>query len=101
MDLHGPGDDPRNLILTDKSLNYWMWRDVEALAISRTHLHDETLSYEVTPKHVSNANDRRYFADEMQITLKQIDPITRNMIALLYQQPVRSRNQRTIPANCT
>jgi hypothetical protein len=101
MDLHGPGNDPSNLILTDKSLNYWMWRDVEALAISRAHLHNETLSYEVTPKHVSNANDRRYFADEMQITLKQIDPITRNMIALLWSNPVRSRNPRTIPANCT
>ena len=101
MDLHGPGNDPSNLILTDKSLNYWMWRDVEALAISRAHLHDETLSYEVTPKHVSNANDRRYFADEMQITLKQIDPITRNMIGLLWSSPVRSRNPRTTPANCT
>ena len=101
MDLHGPGYDPRNLILTDKSLNYVMWRDVEALAISRAHIHDETLSYEVTPTHVSNSNDRRYFADGMQITLRQIDPITRQMIALLYQNTVRSNNQRTIPSNCT
>jgi len=100
MDLHGPGDDPRNLIITDKSLNYWMWRDVEAVAISLAHIHDRTLSYEVTPAHVSNSNDRRYFSDRMNITLKEIDPLTRAALRVLYNGPVTSSNQRPVPPNC-
>ncbi len=100
MDLHGPGGDPRNLILTDKSLNYRMWRDVEALAISLAHIHERTLSYEVTPSHVSDFNDRRYFSDRMNISLNEIDPITRVALRVLYSGTAVSSNQRQIPANC-
>lgn len=100
MDLHGPGNDPRNLIITDKSLNLRMWRDVEAVAISLAYLHDSALAYEVTPAHVSNASDRRYFADRMDITLNEIDPLTRVALRILYNGSVVSSNQRAIPANC-
>jgi len=100
-DLHGPGSDPRNLILTDKSINIRMYLDVERLAIARAHWLDQTLSYTVEPHHMAQSGDKRYFADGMRITLKQIDPLTRQALAILYDGTVTSSKKRIPPTNCT
>ena len=100
-DLHGPGDDPRNLILTDKSINIRMYLDVEQHAIDRAHWLDQTLSYSVAPRHMANSGDKRYFADGMRITLKRIDPLTRQALAILYDGTITSSKGRTPPGNCS
>lgn len=100
-DLHGPGNLPQNLILTDKSLNGLMSSRVEQGAINRIHQQGQTLSYRVDAQHVANSGDRRYFADGMRITLNRIDPVTRAVTENIFNDTIRSNNQRPIPSTCT
>ncbi|MFQ5881378.1 MAG: DUF4157 domain-containing protein [Candidatus Methylomirabilales bacterium] len=99
-DLHGP-DEPRNLIITDKSINRLMFTRVERDAIDRTHNQDQVLSYRVTARHLSSSGDRRYFADGMAITLNRIDPLTGQIIENIFSGTITSGVQRPVPANCT
>lgn len=100
-DLHGPGNDPRNLIISDKSLNLRMFNAAERTAIERAYDQDQVLSYLVEPEHVANTGDRRYFADAMDITLKRIDPVTHAVLEEIFKGTVESRKPRAIPSNCT
>jgi outer membrane protein OmpA-like peptidoglycan-associated protein len=99
-DLHGPGDQAWNLILTDKSINLNMFNQVEGSAILGT-LQDQTFSYTVEPEHMADTGDRRYFAKGMKITLNRIDPVTRTILETMYSDTIRSGTNRVPPPNCT
>ena len=100
-DLHGPGSEPNNLIITDGSLNTLMSTRVEQDAIRRVHRQDQTLSYRVEALHVANSGDRRYFADGMRIDLDRIDPVTRTVTDRIFHDTIVSGKPRPIPSNCT
>lgn len=99
-DLHGP-DAPHNLIITDKSINALMFTRVERDAINRIHAQDQVLSYSVTPTHVSNSGDRRFFANAMAIRLDRINSVTRRPEENIFNATIRSNTRRPIPTNCT
>lgn len=98
-DLHGP-DEPRNLIITDKSINGLMSTRVEQNAISRIHNNDEVLSYSATARHAGTTADRRFFADGMQMDVDRIDPVTGTVLESIFHGMIVSNTQRPIPANC-
>jgi outer membrane protein OmpA-like peptidoglycan-associated protein len=99
-DLHGPGNQPENLILTDKSINGLMSSRVEQPAIQRT-LQNQTLSYQVNALPMANTGDKRYFADGMYISLNRIDPITRQTTETIFTDTIRSGTRRQPPLTCT
>ena len=106
-DLHGPGNRPENLIITDKSLNTLMSTRVEngttsnPGAIPRIHQQNQTLSYRVAPVHVADSGDKRFFATGMRIDLDRIDPVTRAVTESIFHDTIISNKPRAIPANCT
>ena len=99
-DLHRPGNEAKNLIITDGSLNTRMSTRVEQDAIRRVHGQDQTLSYRVEALHVANSGDRRYFADGMRISLDRIDPVTRRVTESIFHDTIVSGKPRPIPSNC-
>jgi outer membrane protein OmpA-like peptidoglycan-associated protein len=100
-DLHGPGNEAKNLIITDGSLNTLMSARVEQDAIRRVHRQSQTLSYRVEALPVANIGDRRYFADGMRIDLDRIDPVTRTVTDRIFHGTIVSGKPRPIPPNCT
>jgi len=99
-DLHGPGNRAANLIMTDKSLNLNMFRQVESTALQRV-AQNEVLAYTVQAQHVADSGDRRFFADGMVMTLVRIDPLTGNILETIFTGTAVSTKPRPIPTNCT
>jgi hypothetical protein len=62
--LHGSGKDPRNLILTNASLNGQMRAQVEKPAIDAVKA-NKILFYDVTVKHAGDAGHRRFFGESV------------------------------------
>jgi outer membrane protein OmpA-like peptidoglycan-associated protein len=74
-DLHGPGNERRNIIIGDSSINGNMYHSVEEDAIERVE-RDEVLYYEVEAVHFTGPYPRPYFAERMHMRYGPRDPIT-------------------------
>ena len=72
--LHGPGDDAQNLILTDKSLNGRMNTMVERNALFAAYDEHRVLWYEVDVNHFSNSGDRRYYGETVTMAWGGLRP---------------------------
>jgi outer membrane protein OmpA-like peptidoglycan-associated protein len=99
-DLHGPGDQAWNLILTDKSININMYNAAEEKAITGTQ-QDQTFYYSVEATHMSDTGDRRFFADGMRIVLNRIDPVTGRILQVIYDSTITSGTRQVPPSNCS
>jgi len=74
--LHGPGNERRNIILADTSINGLMSTRVEQDAIDRVWPQKEVLWYEVEVTHFTGAYPRPYFAEAVDMAFGLRDPIT-------------------------
>ena len=73
--LHGPGDDMRNLILTDKSLNTNMYNRAEKDALDRVHgPNEEVLWYRSVVD--SYYPGRDFFGQSITVSYGSFDPVT-------------------------
>lgn len=63
--LHGPGNMKENIILSDKTLNGGMSRQVEQPALTLVHDQKCTLWYRVRVNHMSGAGAVPYFAESV------------------------------------
>ena len=96
QDLHGPGDTPRNLILTDKSLNGRISTQVERPAIAAVRA-NRVLWYEVDVDHFADTGDRRFFGEEFHMAWGDFDPIAGTRGPAIFDSPVESRIKRQPP----
>lgn len=99
-ELHGPGDDRRNIIISDKSINGLMYRRVERDAVSRVWDHNEVLWYEVEVNHFTGAYPRPYFAESVDMSFGTMDPITGVESSPLVTEHITSNSSR-VPPQCT
>jgi outer membrane protein OmpA-like peptidoglycan-associated protein len=74
--LHGPGDDVRNIIFADRSINGRMSSRVEKPALDRVWDNDEVLWYEVEVNHFTGPYPRGFFAETIDMEFGSHDPIT-------------------------
>lgn len=75
-DLHGPGDDRRNIIISDKSINGLMYLRIERNAIEEVWTNRRVLYYRVEVTHMTGAYPRPYFAERVDMEYGELDPIT-------------------------
>lgn len=75
--LHGPGDDARNLILTDKSINGRMRTRVEGNALDAAWDENRVLWYQVDFTHFGNTGHERFFGREVHMAWGDFDPVAR------------------------
>ncbi len=96
--LHGPGNDRRNIIIADKSINKQMSDDVELDAIRRVGL-DEVLWYEVDVNHMTGHYPRPYFAESVHMAYGTLDPVTRVRSTAFFDDTIESGTHR-VPPDC-
>jgi outer membrane protein OmpA-like peptidoglycan-associated protein len=101
FDLHGPGDDARNIIISDKSINGLMYRRVEKDAIDEVwDPPGGVLWYEVQVNHFTGPYPLPYFAESVDMAWGPYDPITGVDGPAVINQHIVSRTQRQPPL-CT
>ena len=74
--LHGPGDDVRNIIFADRSINGRMSSRVEQAAIHRVWDNNEVLWYDVQVNHFTGPYPRPFFAESVDMAFGTHDPLT-------------------------
>lgn len=101
FDLHGPGDDARNIIISDKSINSLMYTRVERHAIDRLPpTSTAVLWYDVQVNHFTGPYPRPYFAETVDMAWGPYDPITGADGPAVFNGRIASGTQRQ-PPPCT
>jgi outer membrane protein OmpA-like peptidoglycan-associated protein len=74
--LHGPGNERKNIIISDKSINVQMERQAERQAYTRIWDQHKTIYYRVEVQHLTGDYPRPYFAESVHIEWGEMDPLT-------------------------
>jgi len=96
--LHGPGNQRWNLIISDKRLNGAMSRRAEQPALARVYNNNEILYYRVSAHPAARSGHRRSFAQSVNVTWGPYDPATGADGSAIFSETFD--NERDIPATC-
>ena len=95
--LHGPGNDRRNIIISDKSINRRMDLRTERQAYDRVWNQRKTIYYRVQVHHFDGDYPRPYFAESIHIEWGEMDPITGAETTTEFDDTITSNSSRQPP----
>jgi uncharacterized membrane protein YgcG len=99
--LHGPGDDKRNIILSDKTINGQMSSRVERPAANLVYNRNCVLWYDVSVNHFSGPGARGYFADSVNMDYGYFYPRSGRRGQSLIGGPITiNHNPERVPPSC-